>query len=157
MKKLSRDWIILFCIISAMLLVLGVKTYNYYYDKVLHSLQRPYETKKYSDIGFGGAVYTNLYYFNDTDAQREKLINNKYFKLVTENDIEQLSNDVEFFYTVMPHANFSEGYDFDENIVDTSDYIYIKTEDKHDKFPDDFKSYFYDTQTNTLYYTEVVF
>ena len=101
----------------------------------------------YTDFG----VYT---FSSDADLSR-----NRYFAAVTEEDVETIElflSDFEMMVDSIkendPADELAVNYTFDHGMIDTEDFFYIYDDDR---YPMEFMCYdvwFFDTQTNTLYY-----
>lgn len=101
----------------------------------------------YTDFG----VYT---FSSDVDLSR-----NRYFAAVGEADIETLFKYIDHFEqwvenirTTDPADELAVNYAFDHAIVDTEDYFYIYDDERYEIEFCCFDVWFFDTQTNTLYY-----
>lgn len=96
--------------------------------------------------------YTDYGKYSYTSAPKD----NEYLKKVTNTeDVKIYLDDYEDWIETHrendPEADLVTHYDFDRSIIDTEDYIYIES-----KYPDsptfNYDIYFFDTQTNVLYY-----
>lgn len=86
--------------------------------------------------------------------------NNKYLKQMTEEDIEELNSYLDnydewvaVFSDEISETNkqFVETYDFDRSIISITDYCYIYSNPDYPEFSS-YDLYFYDTETEILYY-----
>jgi len=90
----------------------------------------------------------------------QHLVFSDYFREVTADDLEEILlhiGNFEVWVEVVGGA-LQEGYDFDQNIVSTGDFFYIKTkaglpigQGTYDKF-DHYTLYYFDVDALTLYY-----
>lgn len=85
---------------------------------------------------------------------------NLQFQIVTDSDTENIVGYFENFQTWMETENRLGEYDFDTGCITPGDYVHIETKEgtpigtsgsKYDKF-DSYTVYFFDTDSNTLYY-----
>lgn len=127
-------------------------------NKVLSSLGE-YEKREYFTSG-GFQDFTDYakYYYAEVD-----MTGNAYFRNIQESDITGIHahlDDFENWLETIKKSNaVSEvvvNYDFDRSIIDKEDYIYIESEghtwsDGHTSFTK-YNVYFFDSQTQTLYY-----
>ena len=158
MKKI----LIVLAIVLLLFFLIGISI-NYLFTKlfenpVIASLPK-YEN---SDCYYGEDFqdYTDYckYYFSENDTIIEHLKENKYFKLVTANDVEEVKGYFENFKGWVEYEEYKDKYDFTYESVDTSDYFYIENKDtceKYKNYPDKYAAYnvyFFDVQTKTLYY-----
>lgn len=160
MKKINRDWIIIISLVLGVFLV-GVIVFNVLIyaakDDVVKSLPKASDSKSYVD-GFVDYTIYEKYYYEDTEKLQKKLDKNSYLSPVTEADIAEFNSYVDNFEKWLEHTYFLNDYDFDRSIIDTSDYFYITGHyyDEPDFTEDEkfwnYDVYFFDTQTNTLYY-----
>lgn len=97
--------------------------------------------------------------------ENANLENNEYLKQMTEEDIKELNSYIDNYEEWVDvfteeiddemDREFAESYDFNRNIISTNDYCYIYDSADYDDFYEKFNSYdlyFYDTETETLYY-----
>lgn len=116
-----------------------------------------YEIVEYCEDG-GWQDFT-IYY--EITYENPNLENNEYLKQLTQADIEELNLYLDNFEDWVglvtderdePNEQFVKSYDFDRNIISINDYCYIYSNpDYNDKF-DSYDVYFYDTETEILYY-----
>ena len=128
-------------------------------EKVFLSLGE-YEIVEYCEDG-GWQDFT-IYY--EITYENPNLENNDYLKQLIQADIEELNLYLDNFEDWValvtderyePNEQFVKNYDFDRNIISTNDYCYIYDSADYDDFYAKFESYdlyFYDTETETLYY-----
>ena len=122
--------------------------------------RRPLVCAVCTDDGASFQDFTDYakYYFDSVDFS-----NNEYFTKIEQSDIDVLNEHLDDFESWI--ETYREGdasrdivvnYDFDRSFIDGADYLYINSE-KH-TWDDGYTSlvnydvYFFDTQTNTLYY-----
>ncbi len=127
-------------------------------DKVAASLGR-YESRVFFTSG-GFQDYTDYAQYSYSHA---KIEGNKYLAKIREADltrIHRLLDDFEGWIEVIGEGNASNevvvNYDFDRSIIDTEDYIYVESEEH--TWSDGqtslvkYNMYFFDAQTQVLYY-----
>lgn len=117
-----------------------------------------YEVVEYCEAG----VFQDFTIYYEITYENPNIKNNKYLKQMTETDIEELNlylDDfdgwVELHIDANTESQFIENYDFDRDIISTNDYCYIYDSANYDDFYEKFNSYdlyFYDTETEILYY-----
>ena len=127
-------------------------------DKVLNSLGEYRSCEFYTCGGFQDYTDYAKYYYDSVD-----FTDNKYFSIIEQFDIDALNEHLDNFESCIEAHGYSDAsseivvnYDFDRSLIDSEDYLYIDSE-KHTR--DDgytllvhYDVYFFDTQTNTLYY-----
>lgn len=146
-----KRWVALIAT-SAMLLSLSACTRN---GRVLSSLGKYEEEGFWTCGGFQDYTDFGIYTFStDVDLSR-----NRYFAAVGEADIETLFKYIDHFEqwvenirTTDPADELAVNYAFDHAIVDTEDYFYIYDDERYEIEFCYFDVWFFDTQTNTLYY-----
>ena len=132
-------------------------------DKVLNSLPECESQETYHDKD-GFREYTDYakYYYDDVTA--DDLEDNKYFHKVTEADIADIQSyyyDFSgFWYGEMnnKYHGYSGKFDFKIEQIEAGDYFYIKSlegqtvdEIHYEKF-DNYTVYYFDVESQTLYY-----
>jgi hypothetical protein len=127
-------------------------------DKVLNSLGEFRSCEFYTCGGFQDYTDYAKYYYNPVD-----FTDNEYFSIIEQSDIDALNEHLDDFESCIEAHGYNDAsseivvnYDFDRSLIDSEDYLYIDSE-KH-TWDDGYTSlvnyyiYFFDTQTNTLYY-----
>ena len=127
-------------------------------NKVLNSLGEYKSHEFYTEGVFQDFTDYAKYYYAQVDFD-----DNEYFYKIGQADIDVLNEHLDDFESWI--KTYREGdasreivvnYDFDRSLIDCEDYLYIESE-KH-TWDDGYTSlvnydvYFFDTQTNTLYY-----
>ena len=127
-------------------------------NKVLNSLGEYKSHEFYTEGAFQDYTDYAKYYYDHVD-----FADNEYFCKIGQTDIDVLNEHLDDFESWI--KTYREGdasreivvnYDFDRSLIDCEDYLYIDSE-KH-TWDDGYTSlvnydvYFFDTQTNTLYY-----
>ena len=127
-------------------------------NKVLNSLGEYKSHEFYTEGVFQDFTDYAKYYYDQVD-----FADNEYFYKIGQADIDVLNEHLDDFESWI--KTYREGdasceivvnYDFDRSLIDCEDYLYIESE-KH-TWDDGYTSlvnydvYFFDTQTNTLYY-----
>ena len=154
MKRIKSTAIIL----SLIILISTLSSCTAPEDKVLNSLGEYKGREFYTEGAFQDYTDYAKYYYDSVD-----FTNNEYFSKIGQADIDVLNEHLDDFESWI--ETYREGdatreivvnYDFDRSLIDSEDYLYIDSE-KH-TWDDGFTSlvnydvYFFDTQTNTLYY-----
>ena len=127
-------------------------------DKVLNSLGECRSCEFYTCGGFQDYTDYAKYYYDSVD-----FTDNEYFSKIGQADINILNEHLDDFESCIEAHGYNDAsseivvnYDFDRSLIDSEDYLYIDSE-KH-TWDDGYTSlvnydvYFFDTQTNTLYY-----
>ena len=120
---------------------------------VIDSLGPCYIREYYSSGGFQD--FTNYGKYTYSTVYPE---DNSSFHPMTAADIQTLQaflDDYEQWVTLIqeddPNQELAKGYDFNRDIIDTKDYLYLYEDPDYPKFGC-YDIYFLDSQTNTLYY-----
>ena len=128
-------------------------------NKVLNSLGEYKSHKFYTEGAFQDYTDYAKYYFESAD-----LTDNEYFSKIQQSDIDTLNEHLDDFESWI--KTYREGdasreivvnYDFNRSLIDNEDYLYIESE-QFDPWNDgnmvfaSYDIYFFDIQTNTLYY-----
>lgn len=127
-------------------------------DKVLNSLGEYKSSEFYTEGAFQDYTDYAKYYYDPVD-----FTDNEYFSIIEQSDIDALNEHLDDFESCIEAQGYNDAsseivvnYDFDRSLIDSEDYLYIDSE-KH-TWDDGYTSlvnydvYFFDTQTNTLYY-----
>ena len=127
-------------------------------DKVLNSLGEYKSHDLYHEGAFQDFTDYAKYYYDSV-----VFADNEYFSKIEQSDIDILNEHLDDFESWI--ETYREGdasreivvnYDFDRSLIDFEDYLYIDSE--KNTWDDGYTSlvnydiYFFDTQTNTLYY-----
>lgn len=120
-----------------------------------------YEVVEYCSYG----VFQDFTDYGKYTYENPDLENNEYFGQMTEEDVKELNEYIDNYeewvdaiteeITGDMDREFAETYDFNRNIISTDDYCYIYDSVDYDDFYEKFDSYdlyFYDTETEILYY-----
>lgn len=149
MMKKSLLLLLVFLIIIALFAYCALQTEH---DKVLRSLGKPDSEQFWSHGSFQDYTDFGIYTFSSAD------LDNKYFQKISEPDIEALygyfddfEKWVNLFKENEPNDELASNYSFERSAIDTNDYFYIYEKDESSKY-ENYSVYFYDTQTNKLYY-----
>ncbi len=135
-------------------------------DSVIDSLPKYQDMVKYTEGGFQD--FTDYAIYNYGDLNVSALDNSPYFQKIYPGDVENILSYienfekwVEGFKSGSDKSELAAHYAFDETIIGENDYIYIKTKEgtaignssniTYGKF-DNYSIYFFDADTNTLYY-----
>ena len=127
-------------------------------DRALDSLGEYRSCEYYSEGVFQDFTDYAKYYYDSVD-----FTDNEYFSKIQQSNIDILNEHLDDFESWIETYRGGDAtreivvnYDFDRSIIDSEDYLYIDSE-KH-TWDDGYTSlvnynvYFFDTQTNTLYY-----
>lgn len=127
-------------------------------NKVLTSLGEYRDHEFYSEGEFQDYTDYAKYYYASVD-----FTDNKYFSKIEPSDLDELNlhlDDFERWIETYRRGDASReivvNYDFDRSLIDGEDYLYIDSETHTDDYGTmwfyNYDIYFFDTQTNTLYY-----
>ena len=154
MKRIKSTAIIL----SLIILISTLSSCIALEDKVLNSLGEYRSCEFYTCGGFQDYTDYAKYYYDPVD-----FTDNEYFSIIEQSDIDALNEHLDDFESCIEAHGYNDAsseivvnYDFDRSLIDSEDYLYIDSE-KH-TWDDGYTSlvnydvYFFDTQTNTLYY-----
>ena len=161
-NSMKKKILIVLAIVLLLFFLIGISI-NYLFTKlfenpVIASLPKYENSDCYYGEGFQDYTDYGKYYFSENDTIIEHLKENKYFKSVTEKDVEEVKSYFENFEGWVEYEEYKDKYDFTYECVDTSDYFYIENKDtceKYKNYPDKYAAYnvyFFDVQTKTLYY-----
>ena len=127
-------------------------------NKVLNSLGEYKSHEFYTEGAFQDYTDYAKYYYDQVD-----FADNEYFYKIGQADIDALNEHLDDFESWIKTLRENDAsreivvnYDFVRSLIDCEDYLYIESE-KH-TWDDGYTSlvnydvYFFDTQTNTLYY-----
>ena len=127
-------------------------------DKVAASLGEYDKCEFFTSGGFQDYTDYAKYYYATAE-----IAENQYLKSIRETDLNTMNihfDDFEAWIATIKNSDASNevvlNYDFDREIIDTEDYIYIDSEehtwsDGHTSLVK-YNIYFFDTQTQVLYY-----
>ena len=122
-------------------------------DDVLDSLGK-YESKQFFTSG-GFQDFTDYakYCFDSVDFS-----DNSYFQIITESSRENLEAHIDDFENWVQAVRDTDAdnevvvnYDFDRSVISDSDYIYIYDDPDYPEFGN-YNVYYFDVETNILYY-----
>ena len=143
--------------ISLLIIILSACTERE--DKVISSIGEYKNHEYYSEGEFQDFTDYAKYYYDSAD-----FTDNKYFSKIQQSDINALNEHLDDFESWI--STYRENditceivvhYDFDRCFIDYEDYLYIYSE-QGDPWEDgnivlyNYDIYFFDTQSNTLYY-----
>lgn len=143
------------CLFVAFLLLLSATgcTMETRQDKVVNSLGQ-YESKQVWTHG-EFQDYTDFGLYSYSSA---KIVDNPYFKAVSETDIaliyefvDNFEKWIESFCKNNPSDELVVNYAFDRSVIDTGDYFYIYEKENYSRFSC-YDIWIFDIQTNILYY-----
>ena len=113
----------------------------------------------YTEGAFQDYTYYAKYYYDSVN-----FTDNEYFSKIGQADIDVLNEHLDDFESLIETYRGRDAtreivvnYDFDRSVIDHKDFLYIESE-KFDPWDDgnmvlaSYDVYFFDTQTNTLYY-----
>ncbi len=160
-KSTIKKTVISLLIVSLALLlsclVISLIISRAFQNPVISSLPKYENSDCYYGEGFQDYTDYCKYYYSNSDSVINKLNNNKYFKLVTDNDVKEVKSYFENFEGWVEYKEYKDKYDFEYESVDTADYFYIENKytcDKYKHYPDKYSAYnvyFFDVQTKVLY------
>lgn len=159
-KESSMQLILKKIIVSVwiFILVLSVASCTVPEDPVIASLGEYKNRVFYSSGGFQDYTDYAKYYYTSSEV-----VESKYFKKIQNTDFDTINKHLDDFEGWIETIRNSEAsnevvlnYDFDREIIDIEDYIYIDSEehtwsDGHTSLVN-YNIYFFDTQTQVLYY-----
>ena len=131
-------------------------------DKVLNSLGEYKSKEFYTEGAFQDFTDYAKYYYDSVD-----FTDNEYFSKIEQTDIEVLNEHLDDFESWIETYRKGDAsrelvvnYDFDRSLIDFDDYLYVDSETTTHTWDDgttttyliNYDIYFFDTQTNTLYY-----
>ena len=145
-------------IVAAICLSIFVVIFIYSKDEVIASLGKYNDHVSYTAGEFQDCTDYAKYYYSSAPVA-----DNKYLKKIRETDFDTINTHLDDFEGWIqahkesdPSREVVVNYDFDRAIIDTEDYIYI---DSEEHTWDDgytrlvrYNIYFFDTQTQVLYY-----
>lgn len=142
MKKIYIIGTAIFCILIIGYILHDKAIVKGYYDKSEY-----YDSEGFQDY----TDYCKYYYKEEYD---DKFSENKLYSLVKEDDISDIVNIFRDFKQQMSLANRFDEYDFEESVITSGDYVYIKAKEYDSDFEkyDSYTVYFYDTSEHILYY-----
>jgi len=122
-------------------------------DQVLSSLGKCESEQIWTHGEFQDYTDFGIYTYSSAN-----LDNNSYFSKVSESDIETICTFVENFEQWINTFRYNDtnddlvlNYTFERSTIDTEDFFYIYEDEDYSKFGC-YDVWFYDSQTNTLYY-----
>ena len=144
--------VLVFALIGIVFLInqLSSKVYE---NPVIASLPQCDSSDCYYGEGFQDYTDYCKYYFLKDDVI-ENLEENKYFKQVTVNDIEEVKSYFENFNGWVEYEKYKDSYDFKYECIDISDYFYIENKDtceKYKDYPDKYSAYNYSFDMLLIY------
>ena len=131
-------------------------------DKVLNSLGKYKSHEFYTEGEFQDYTDYAKYYYDSVD-----FTDNEYFSKIEQSDLDKINeclDDFESFIATYRENDSSReivtNYDFNRSLIDFEDYLYIHSEAFTDEWADgttntvlvSYDIYFFDAQSNTLYY-----
>ena len=125
-----------------------------YVDSVVVSLPKDEEREKYSSTDFGNEIKYMKFHYSDVGA--DELNESPYLRPVNEKNVAYVRSHISH-YERYAHkdAEFLKSYDFDIDTIEKGDYFYVDALDLYDygsPYSDDYKIYYFDIETQTLYY-----
>jgi len=124
-----------------------------YENPVIASLPQADTSDCYYSDGFQDYTDYCKYYYVKQENILEEVKNSPYFKPVTPDDIKELNSYFDNFEGWLEYVDYKDKYDFQRNDIDTEDYFYIENDEISEKHKYwDYDVYFFDVQTQTLFY-----
>ena len=145
-------------LLALILLALSLSACQSLMNPVIGSLGIYVQQEFYSEGSFQDFTDYGKYYFSTV-----KVAENPYFTQIQESDLpiinehlDDFESWIELFRSTDASRKIVQNYDFDRQIIDTEDYIYIDSEkhtwsDGHTSLVS-YNLYFFDSQTLVLYY-----
>ena len=149
---------IIVLLLTVSCLILPLSSCGLLEDEVLCSLGKCKSYEFYTEGAFQDYTDYAKYYYDSVD-----FADNEYFSKISQSGIDALNEHIDDFENMI--EAYREGdatreivanYDFDRSIIDSEDYLYMDSE-KHTVYNGvvflvSYDVYFFDVQTNTLYY-----
>ena len=158
---MKKQWLLFFGVITAVVLALWACVRFALENGIEGYLPGIIDIESYtSDFGRDSVDYKK-YTYKDTKRLRKKLENHKYFKPVTDDDVEYIISFFNNFERWVEGEDFASQYDFDKSYIDAGDYFYIEDVKTYGDDPDfeglyrDFDVYYFDMQSMALYYVHI--
>lgn len=155
MKKLKNYISIIIIILILLIISICIILFLNYLLSDNNIIKGYYKANEYFDpFGTQDSIDYCKYYYTD---EYDSIFSNRYNKVSKEN-IEEIDEYFNKFREWMNASSRLDEYDFDENIIDNSDFylLYDKSNYRNDieykKF-EYFTMYFYDASSHILYYT----
>ena len=124
-----------------------------YENPVIASLPQADTSDCYYSDGFQDYTDYCKYYYVKQENILEEVKNSPYFKPVTPDDITELNSYFDNFEGWLEYVEYKDKYDFQRNDIDTEDYFYIENDEISEKHKYwDYDVYFFDVQTQTLFF-----
>ena len=149
---------IIVLLLTVSCLILPLSSCDLLEDKVLCSLGECKSYEFYTEGAFQDYTDYAKYYYDSVD-----FTDNEYFSKISQSGIDALNEHIDDFENMI--EAYREGdatreivanYDFDRSIIDSEDYLYMDSEEhtvyNGVVFLVSYDVYFFDAQTNTLYY-----
>ena len=155
--NLKKKNIISLSALVVVLIVIGFLIYELssivYESLVIASLPQADTSDCYYSDGFQDYTDYCKYYYAKQENVLEEVKNNPYFKPVTPDDITELNSYFDNFEVWLEYVEYQDKYDFQRNYIDTEDYFYIENDEISEKHKYwDYDVYFFDVQTQTLFF-----
>ncbi len=144
---------IVHCLVAFLFLLSLNYTPANYKNTVIESLSNYDSSECYYSDGFQDYTDYCKYYYVKQENILEEVKNSPYFKPVAPDDITELNGYFDNFEGWLEYVDYKDKYDFQRNIIDIEDYFYIEnneTEEEHKYW--DYDVYFFDVQTQTLFF-----
>ena len=157
MKKILLVTLPVALVLLFLIVVLIIQLFSQIFEnRVIASLPKYESSDCYYSDGFQDFTNYCKYYFSKDGDITENLKKNRYLKVVSNNDVEEIKSYFENFNDWVQFQEYKDKYDFRDECIDTSDYFYIENkyayaENYTDKYSD-YNVYFFDVQTMTLYF-----
>lgn len=140
--------------ILLIILVFFIIGCNYTSDDI--GIPKGYTDKKEYFDKSGFQDYTD--YAKYTYPEKDIITKDNDYKIISQDDIENIKGYFENFKNVMESSNRLDEYDFNDGVINEGDYIRIKTKEgekigdsKYTKY-DNYSIYYFDIESLTLYY-----
>ncbi len=155
MKKKRIIWIVILFLFVLAFTNPFKKAIVFLESPVLASLPAYKDKEGYTCGGFQDFTDYFKYYYDNSEKVGEKLKNNIYFKPVSDNDIQEITDYFENFEGWIEWVDYKDKYDFDLKLVDENDFWYVDSKyayEGNDKKFYNYDLYFFDVQSMILYF-----
>lgn len=158
MKKILLVTLPLALISLFLIVVLIIQLFSQIFEnRVIASLPKYESSDCYYSDGFQDFTNYCKYYFSKDGDITENLKKNRYLKVVSNNDVEEIKSYFENFNDWVQFQEYKDKYDFSADCIDKEDYFYIENKDNYERYKhydkyDAYNVYFFDVQTMTLYF-----
>ena len=152
-KKIIIILLVFFVALLEIRFLINQSSSTGYVNPVIASLPKCDSSDCYYSDGFQDYTDYCKYYYVKQENILEEVKNSPYFKPVTPDDIKELNSYFDNFEGWLENVEYKDKYDFQRNDIDTGDYFYIENDEISEKHKYwDYDVYFFDVQTQTLFF-----